>query len=281
MLIDGFTVVAQIVNFLVLVALLKHFLYDRVLAAMDEREQRIQERLESADRKRSEAEEEAEDYRRKQAELEDRRQRLLSEAREKAEDRRRELVEEARREVDGRRQGWEDALAKEKEAFLQELGRRAAAEVYAASRRTVRDLADADLEQRALDVFIGRIAEADQEVRDALRQAASDGGERLAVRSGFELSAKGRGRVTRKLHEVLSDEVDVAYETDPDLLLGVEVAGRGRRVAWHARDYLDRLEERAAEMFAEAAERDEKAPEADASQMRRSEDGSVAGRVSD
>ena len=281
MLIDGFTVVAQVVNFLVLVALLKHFLYDRVLAAMDERERGIRERLESADRKHSDAEEEAEEYRRRQAELEEKRKRVLDEARQRAEDRRQELVAAARREVDGRRQAWEDALEKEKQEFLQELGRRAAAEVYAASRRVLHDLADAELEQRVLDVFLERLEGADEEMRDALRRAASDEGDRLAVRSAFELSAKARGRVTRKLHEVVSDEVEVDYETDPDLLLGLEVAGRGRRVAWHARDYLDRLEERAAEMFAEAADRNEEASEAAESQAQRPEDGSEAGRVSD
>ena len=38
MQIDWFTLLAQIVNFLLLVWLLKHFLYGRVVRAMDERE---------------------------------------------------------------------------------------------------------------------------------------------------------------------------------------------------------------------------------------------------
>ncbi len=37
MLIDWFTIIAQIINFLVLVALLKYFLYGRILQAMDRR----------------------------------------------------------------------------------------------------------------------------------------------------------------------------------------------------------------------------------------------------
>ena len=53
MLIDWFTVVAQIVNFLVLVALLKHFLYGRLVEAIDAREKRIAARLAEADEKGS------------------------------------------------------------------------------------------------------------------------------------------------------------------------------------------------------------------------------------
>ena len=41
MLIDWFTVVAQVVNFLILVWLLKRFLYKPILDAIDAREKRI------------------------------------------------------------------------------------------------------------------------------------------------------------------------------------------------------------------------------------------------
>ena len=41
MLIDGFTVGAQVLNFLILVWLMKRFLYQPILDAIDAREQRI------------------------------------------------------------------------------------------------------------------------------------------------------------------------------------------------------------------------------------------------
>ncbi len=49
MQIDWLTVIAQIVNFLILVWLLKRFLYQPVINAMDQREQRIAERLQKAE----------------------------------------------------------------------------------------------------------------------------------------------------------------------------------------------------------------------------------------
>ena len=60
MLIDWFTVIAQIVNFLVLVYLLKRFLYKPIIKAMDGREQRIAGRLEEADKREEEARQELE-----------------------------------------------------------------------------------------------------------------------------------------------------------------------------------------------------------------------------
>jgi F-type H+-transporting ATPase subunit b len=55
MLIDWFTVIAQIINFLILVYLLKRFLYKPILNAIDEREKRIASQLEDAAKQKAEA----------------------------------------------------------------------------------------------------------------------------------------------------------------------------------------------------------------------------------
>jgi len=69
MQIDWITVVAQIVNFLVLVWLLQRFLYGPITRAMKNREKRIENRLTEARQERNEAEDEAEAYRQKQRQL--------------------------------------------------------------------------------------------------------------------------------------------------------------------------------------------------------------------
>ncbi|MCF8123589.1 MAG: hypothetical protein K9K34_14360, partial [Desulfarculaceae bacterium] len=69
MLIDWFTVAAQVVNFLILVWLLKHFLYDRIIKAIDQREADIAARSEEAEAKQDAAA-------RKESELAQRRREL-------------------------------------------------------------------------------------------------------------------------------------------------------------------------------------------------------------
>jgi F-type H+-transporting ATPase subunit b len=53
MLIDWFTVVAQVLNFLILVWLLKRFLYRPILNAIDVREKRIAAEVADARRRRT------------------------------------------------------------------------------------------------------------------------------------------------------------------------------------------------------------------------------------
>ena len=59
MLINPFTVLAQLVNFLILVWLLKRFLYKPILHAIDEREKGIAAQLAQAEGKVAEAQKRA------------------------------------------------------------------------------------------------------------------------------------------------------------------------------------------------------------------------------
>ena len=67
MLIDWFTVIAQVINFLVLVVLLKRFLYKPILDAIDQREKRIASALAEADAQKVEAKKEREKFQEKNA----------------------------------------------------------------------------------------------------------------------------------------------------------------------------------------------------------------------
>ena len=81
MLIDWFTVAAQIANFAILVWLLKRFLYRPVLDAMAAREKRVRETVAAADRQKAAAEEEANRLREQQDAFARQKEDLLEKAR--------------------------------------------------------------------------------------------------------------------------------------------------------------------------------------------------------
>ena len=80
MLIDWFTVGAQVLNFLILVWLMKRFLYKPILSAIDEREKRIAAELADAAAKKAEAQKERDDFQHKNEEFEQQRAALLSQS---------------------------------------------------------------------------------------------------------------------------------------------------------------------------------------------------------
>ena len=78
MLIDWFTVGAQALNFLILVWLMKRFLYKPILDAIDAREQRIAAELADADAKRDAAQRERDKFQHKNEEFDQQRRTLES-----------------------------------------------------------------------------------------------------------------------------------------------------------------------------------------------------------
>lgn len=240
MLIDPVTVIAQIVNFLILMALLKHFLYDRVLEAMDAREERIRDRLESAKEREKAAEETLAEYRKQQRELEETREAELEKARQAAEERRNELIGQAREEVDRKRDQWRRALREDRAALLRDLRNTAGERVFAVCRRVLADLAGADLQEQAVRRFLERL--------ETKELDSADGG--AHVRAGFDLSADHRDRLAEALG-VSAENLNV--ETGAGLILGIEARIGDRKVAWSAGDYLSELEAAVRERLEKAA----------------------------
>src|SRR5271165_4865540 len=100
MLIDWFTVGAQVLNFLILVWLLKHFLYKPILNAVDAREKRIAAELADADAKKTEAQKERDEFQHKNEVFDQQRAALLSKATEEATAERQRLLDDARKAAD-------------------------------------------------------------------------------------------------------------------------------------------------------------------------------------
>src|SRR5580765_3724482 len=100
MLIDWFTVGAQALNFLVLVWLLKRFLYKPILNAIDAREKRITAELADADAMRGEAQKQRDEFQHKNEEFDRQRAALLDKATEQAKTERQRLIDEARTAAD-------------------------------------------------------------------------------------------------------------------------------------------------------------------------------------
>lgn len=240
MQIDWLTVIAQIVNFLVLVWLLKRFLYQPVIHAMDRREQHIAESLHEAQRREQEALGTTQGYQRKLATLDEERMSLLDRARASAESARLTLLDEARREVAEKRAHWQRQVEEEQQHFLRGLTQKGAEAIQAIARHALTDLADADLEEQIIQALIERLRSLDAHTRTVLAGAAGP----IRITTGFALDASLRNRVTRAVHEHLNAEIEVHYGESPRLLCGIEMTVSGHRLGWSLDDYLQTLEHR-------------------------------------
>ena len=244
MQIDWFTFTAQIVNFLILVWLLKRFLYGPIVNAMAEREARIADRFDEAREQEEAAEAEAAEYRQKQEALARSREKKLEAAEEDARERRRELIEEARAEANRLEEQWRAALRRERDTFLQELSRRMARETLALARRALHDLAHADLEAEVIRVFADRIGALDEDRRQGLVDAVEADPGDVSVRTAFELDADEKEALTDALRTATGSEAAPDFERDDAVGFGIELRAGGHKIAWSLDSYISDLRDR-------------------------------------
>jgi F-type H+-transporting ATPase subunit b len=242
MLIDWFTVGAQALNFIILVWLMKHFLYKPVIYAIDEREKRVAAELAKADNKKAEAQKESDEFKRKNEEFDRQRRALLDKAMNEAHAERHQLLDEARKASAALRLKFQETLKNEQHNMHQAISRRTQQEVFAIARKALKDLATTSLEERLGEVFIHRLMEMDSHAKAVLARAIKTASEPAIVHSAFDLSDKQRAAIQNALNEIFSTEIHIRFEAAPNVISGIELIANGQKVAWSIADYLTSME---------------------------------------
>ena len=217
------TFVLEIINFLVLVWILKHFLYKPVLDVIARRRAGIEKTLADAEALQADAESLHEQYEgrladwgreRQQArkalvqEIETERaskmaglQTVLDQEREKA------RVTEARRQVDAMRKIEETALMQ---------GARFAT-------RLLEQASGPDTEARLVELVITELTRLPAEHIAALRSSYGKMPEAIVVVSAFPLPDDQRQRLKQALAPVISPNIPLQFEQDSELLAGLRI----------------------------------------------------------
>lgn len=249
MQIDWVTITAQVVNFLVLVWLLKKFLYGPITRAMARREEGIRTRLREAEDLNRTAAAEGERLRQQQADLKEERAAILDKAEADARALAKQLEEEARAAVEQERRDWHRQVVEERDEFLRDLRIQTAAHVYRLTRRVLREMADADFEDRLAERFARELENLDEDARARLVEAAGKS-MGVQVQSSIELTSAGKARIEGAIDKILPGHA-VVHETEEELLLGLRLVVGGQTVEWSLEQYLEDLETAVLDKLAE------------------------------
>jgi F-type H+-transporting ATPase subunit b len=246
MLIDWFTVCAQALNFLILVWLMRRFLYKPILQAIDAREKRIAKELADADAQKAEAQKEHDEFQHKNEEFDRERAGLLNKATDDAKTERQRLLDEARKELEGSRAKAGADLRSEQQSLSEEITLRTREEVFAIARKALSDLASTSLEERMVDVLVRKLRALDGKEKDEMKSAFKAAIPAPIVRSTFDLPAAQRSTMESAMKEMLAIETPVNFQIAPELVSGIELTANGRKIAWSIEDYLKSLDKRVA-----------------------------------
>jgi F-type H+-transporting ATPase subunit b len=240
--IDWFTVFAQIANFMILIFLLKRFLYGPIIAAIDKREENISARIKEAEQKRLAAGEEINLYLKKNEDFELRRAEMYAQMKEETESQKKQLLENSRQEIEVIKTRWNESIMQERDVFLRNLRRRIIDQVYTITRQALADLASTDIEQHIVNVFIKKINELNNAKGEKMTRALHNPETGITIATSFELPGDQRDLIRKAVCELQIENKDIRFIVSNDIICGIELRENGYVIGWNLEDYLNSLE---------------------------------------
>lgn len=251
MQIDWFTVIAEIINFLVLVWLLKRFLYKPILDAIDEREKKITDQIQDAENKKTEAKKEQDDFKQKNEVFDKQKKDLMDVAVANSNKQRDALLEAARNDANVLRTNLEKASKDAQENKEHDIAQKIQEQVLLITRKTLTDIASLSLEEQSVNTFIKRLNESDEAEKKQFMDAFKSNANTILVQSAFDLPAKQQTEITDAVDGTLGIKTQLQFKTAPALISGIELSTNGYKLAWSISAYLNSLEKNIAETLKE------------------------------
>jgi F-type H+-transporting ATPase subunit b len=240
MAVDWFTVVAQLVNFLILVFLLQRFLYRPIRAAMDDREKLVAAQFAEAAQAREQAEKEKKEWDEKSSSLEAERAAVLERVRVESEANRLSLQKAADTEATEQAERWRVTQASAEADFARSLERRAQLEALLLTRGLIPAFSGVELEARAIELFLARLDALPPEETARLHTGLIAGP--VLVSTALEPSDATRKELAGVLLAKCPESLPAVFKVDPTLLCGVELSAGDWKLRWSIGDYLTNLE---------------------------------------
>ncbi|WP_372966261.1 F0F1 ATP synthase subunit B [Marinobacter sp.] len=236
MSIDWVTVAAQIVNFLVLVWLLKRFLYRPILEGIDAREAEITRRMAEAGEAEKKAQAAEAEFRRQQKQLLSDQDAVVRQALRESEGQRDSLLAEARAKLEQEQRDWHKHLERERRKFTAQLQRAGEETLLELTRKALRDLADESLEEAIVRHVCARL----RPIASELVEAAGDTKEAVATTREI-LPEAAQSLLQADVNSLLPGLV-LRFETDPQQAPGLILRVGGAQVAWTVDSYTEEFD---------------------------------------
>ena len=153
------TLIAVVINFVIMMWLLKRFMFGPIGAAITERQSKIRADIEHAERSLAEAKTVREDAERMLVDARAEGQAMLKRSQEQSEQLRQELQQKAKADMDALKQRAQADLVSERNALLLQMRRDAASLALAASEKMLQQIMDPSLHERLVKAAEGELAQ--------------------------------------------------------------------------------------------------------------------------
>lgn len=217
--ISWFEIVAQIINFFIILFILQKLLYKPVLKAMSNRQERISKAQNEADEKMKDANKLIDEYDKKIEDIQNEKRNILDDARKQAQEKKESLLEDYKKEAENKRNVYLKEIEDEKENFEKNLRKKLGNSAVMIASHIFDTISSKELEKEIFDTFIFNLKELNSNTpnQDISKE------ETIEIHSFKELSQDEKETIENALKEQIKEIKNINYETDSSLVLGYEL----------------------------------------------------------
>ena len=236
--ISWFEIVAQIINFFIILFILQKLLYKPVMKAMAQRQERIERAQVEADAKMKDATELMDAYDKKIEEIQKEKSEILEEARAQAQEKKDSLLASYQKEAEAKRHAYLKEVEEEKESFTRRLRNSLGEGAVKIAAHILSTLSSKDLEDEVFRAFMAQLQDLKKSIPDF--EPSQEGS--VQIHSFKDVSQKEKAAIEDALKEQLQNIKELEYETDPSLVLGYALYLQDYTVHTNIKNYLDEIE---------------------------------------
>lgn len=240
MQIKWFEIIAQVINFFILLFLLYKLFYKPVIKSMEDRQQRIRDIQNEADGKMKEADTLIETYKQKLAEWEENKEIQMAEAVKEAQEKKDALIQIYREEAEQKRKAFFNEVTEEEDRFLHEVREALGKSAVTIASEILITISKEALSKKIFESFMEKIQSLDQEI---LQEEIGSAEDRIILLSAKPLIKSQKDQLEKVLSEKLNTFGEITYEVDETLIQGFELNLRSLTVHTNIKHYLGEAEQ--------------------------------------
>ena len=228
-----YTIIAQFINFGVLIFLLNKFLYNPVLKTMEKRREDIKNKIEETEKKLEESEKLKEEYFSKLQEVEKENIVLRKKAIADIKKFKEEELQKAKDDISAKKDKFNDYLNLEQKNLVENFNEDLSDLFIEYSNNILQVLANSTLQDEIVNNFIKKVNELDNSKIDSVNKLNLDN---IHIYSNDELTTKQKNFVKDSLVEKGFKFKDIQYDIDKDLILGIELKAKSYILSWNVKE---------------------------------------------
>ena len=221
---DWVTFSLEIVNFLILLWILKHFLYKPVLNVIAQRQAGINAKLEEANQKQSEAEQLKSQYTNRLSAWENEKMAARHKLDEEIDSLRQQRMQDLNQQLETERQKAEAIQQRRLEQEKTQTQMTALYQGAAFTAKLLSQLASPELEKQLIDLFITQLQDMPELQQQTIQSNIDPTSNEIQVCSAYPLPQSVQQFLETALNKLVNKTITIKYTQDPDLIAGLRVS---------------------------------------------------------